>query len=534
MHHQTVRPPGVQARASEPSHRVASADAGSSTPLSTAESRVPTSPLDGLATRPSLLLVTPMLLLVFFRYAALSTVAPTDYDYWWHVKTGQYIVETGTLPRVDVFSYTVAGSPWVAHEWLTDLLLFRVQQQVGYVGNVILFALLSTLTALVVYATCRLWSLGEPTATVLMMWASSMAVGSGNVRPQAMTVLLIAVFALLLTRYRRGQKRGLWALPPLMALWANLHGGYIMGLVLLGLAILGESVMELGVRRRLVAPSRMLLLVVGLSAGATLLTPHGFDALLYPLQYAGTQNVHMAFISEWQSPDFHNLGQPFVLLFAPSLLLAVAIGVAHRPLGATEVLWGLTLATMALQSVRHIALYAVVVTPILGARFQQVLPDLSRPLARWRRPALAAVCWPLLAVSVLYLTTAAEGWGHFQPGAEPRAAGYPAGAVDYIRANDLRGNLFNEYHWGGYLIYQLSPDRRVFIDGRADVYGPLLERFRGVVRLSPHWRETLDEHDVRLVLLEKEAPLAVVLGDDPGWQETYVGEVERLFVRRAP
>ncbi len=375
--------------------------------------------------RPTLLLLTPMLLLVFCRYASLATVVPVDFDYWWHVKTGQYIVETGALPRVDHFSYTAAGRPWVAHEWLTDLLLYTVQQHVGYVGNVVLFALVSTLTALVVYATCRHWDLGEPGAVVLMMWASSMAIGSGNVRPQALTALLIAVVVLLVTRYRRGRTRALWTLPPLMALWANLHGGYIMGLALLGLAILGEAVTGTRARRRPTAPSRTLLLVGALSAGATLLTPHGVDALLYPLQYAGTQNVHMEYISEWQSPYFHMLGQRFVLLFAPRLMVAVALGVGHRRIGATEVLWGLWVATMALQSVRQLALYAVVVSPLLGARFQLVLryvPDLSRSLARWRRPALAAVCWPLLAVSIFSMATAAEGWDHLQLGAAPRTA----------------------------------------------------------------------------------------------------------------
>ena len=534
MHHEAVRSAKAQGRAFATPTLVTSADVACRPAPATAASRVRRSAPDSLASRSTLLLVAPMLLLIFFRYGSLSTVVPVDYDYWWHVKTGQYIAETGALPRVDVFSYTAAGHPWVAHEWLTDLLLYGVQQHVGYVGNVVLFALVSTLTALAVYATCRHWGLGEPSATVLMMWASSMSIGSGNVRPQALTALLVAVFALAVTRYRRGRSRALWALPPLMALWANLHGGYIMGLVLLGLAILGEAMTQAWARRRPVAPSWTLLLVTALSAGATLLTPHGVDALLYPFQYAGTQNVHMAYISEWQSPDFHNLDQPFVLLFVPSLLLAVALGVGRRPLGATEALWGLALAAMALQSVRHIALYAIVVTPLLGARIQQVLPDLSRPLARWRRPALAAVCWPLLAVSVLQMATAAEGWEHLRLGAEPRAAGYPAGAVDYIRANDPSGNLFNEYHWGGYLIYQLAPDRRVFIDGRADVYGPLVDRYHGVARLKPDWRETLDQHDVRLALLEKQAPLADVLQDDPAWQEVYAGEVERLFVRRAP
>jgi hypothetical protein len=209
------------------------------------------------------------------------------------------------------------------------------------------------------------------------------------------------------------------------------------------------------------------------------------------------------------------------------------LGLGRRPLGPTECLWGLALALMGLQSVRHIALYAIVVTPLLAARLWAEFRGLSLPLAVWRRPNLLAGASIVLALAVGRMIGAALGQEVLQLGREPGAATYPAGAVEYLRTHELTGNLFNSYQWGGYLVYQLYPRQRVFIDGRADVYGDEhLDRYVQVARLRPEWRQVLAEHGVGTVLIEKDSALAVVLADDAGWQEAYAGPVERLFVRR--
>jgi len=190
------------------------------------------------------------------------------------------------------------------------------------------------------------------------------------------------------------------------------------------------------------------------------------------------------------------------------------------------------LALMALQSVRHVALYGVVATPLLAARLQETFPLLRGTLATWHRPKLLVVIWPLVAILLLRLAFVGGGWEHAQVGREPNATTYPSGAVEHLRTHDLPGNLFASYHWGGYLIYELYPERSVFIDGRTDVYAELVGRYYEVVTLRRTWREVLDQYEVRLVLIEKEGPLAVVLADDPSWQLAFAGDVEQLFVRR--
>jgi hypothetical protein len=472
--------------------------------------------------RVGLLLLAPLLLLIFVRYI----VAPTDSDYWWHIRTGQYIVETGTVPRSDFFSYTVSGQTWVTHEWLTEVGMYFVQEHLGYVGNVLLFGALSAPAALAVYATCRLRGLGEPTAALLMSWAATMTLASAGVRAQTWTMFLLAVFALILTQYKQGQTRMIWLLPLLVGIWANLHAGYLIGPVLVGLTVVGEAVAR--VLHRPSAPLRPLLLVLLLSIAAPLFSPHGFEALLYPFSYLGNDNSMMRYIAEWQSPNFH---LPYFLIFAASLLAAIALGLGRRPLGPSELLWGLALALMGLQSVRHIALFGIVVVPLIGARLQAEVPTLGRSLANWERPRLLIVLWPVMAIVALSLVLPAQAAGNLQLGPEPSTATYPVGAVDYLRTHDVPGNLFNSYAWGGYLIDQLYPDRPVFIDGRTDVYANFVQRYEQVTLLQPGWRDILAQYDVRLVLVEKDSALAVVLADDPGWQEAYTGDVEQLFVR---
>jgi hypothetical protein len=473
------------------------------------------------------LLLAPLLLLIL----AWPLAQRTDPDYWWHERTGQLIWEARALPNADPYSYTARGRPWVMHEWLSEVGLYLAESRAGYWANAVLFGLVGAGTALLVYRTCRAWGVGELPAAFLTVWAFALMAGSYNVRPQAFTAFFVALEVYLLTRYKAGARRALWALPPVFALWVNLHGGYAIGLAFLGLAVCGEAVAAwLG---RPAAPVRPLLLALGLAALATLLNPYGVGALLYPLGYAGTGNASMRFIQEWQSPDFHQAG--FATL-ALALAALMAVGVGRRPLGVSEALWALLTGLMSLLSVRHIQLFGIVALPLLGARLQEEAPALRRTLSAWRRPGVLGVLWlVVLAVPAALLASPQAGEVTLQFGRHPSARGYPAGAAEYLLRQRPAGQMLNLYGWGGYLIYTLYPDYPVFIDGRADVYGDAhMEVNQEIGRLAPGWREKMAAFDVGLVLTKKSAPLAVVLGEDPGWQVLYEGEEEALLARRSP
>ncbi|HEX8969547.1 MAG TPA: hypothetical protein VF937_16810, partial [Chloroflexota bacterium] len=227
------------------------------------------------------LLLAPLVITLLTWCAFL----PTDPDYGWHLRTGQLIAEQHAVPRTDPFSFTATGNAWNDHEWLTELGMFVLQQQVGYVANVLAFGALMALTGLVMFRTCRVWGVGELTSIALVLWAFGMSLPSAGVRPQTITRLLLAVTALVLTIYLRGgSRRWLWVLPPLFALWSNLHGGFVIGLGLLGLSVLGQ--VSLGLTRR-GAPSDAsrswapLILVTLACIAASVVNPQGPQALLY-------------------------------------------------------------------------------------------------------------------------------------------------------------------------------------------------------------------------------------------------------------
>jgi hypothetical protein len=469
------------------------------------------------------LLLVPLLLIVFVRPIRVLT----DPDYWWHVRTGQYILDTHHIPTVDPFSYTAAGQPWVTHEWLTEVLFYLVQHAVGYVGNVLLFGGFGVITWLAVYLATRRWGAGPLASAFLMFFSYLIGLGSFYVAPQAITAMLLAVYALVLADFKRHGGRRVWLLPPLMALWVNCHGGYVIGLGVLGLMLVGE---HLAARSgQPVPPLNTLRWVTVATFAATLLSPLGLNVLTYPFTQAGPTSPAMQHVTEFQSPDFH---QPAFLFFAASLLIAIALGLHRRPLGPTELLWALVLALLALQSSRHVILYGLVTTPLIGARLAAEFPDLRRSLSELRRPLILALLWPV-AGYLLYTALLAPGrQPPRQVHATPTTASYPAGAVSYLQTHALPGHLFNTYEWGGYLIDQLYPQRRVFIDGRIGVYGEAFaEKYYQVVGLGPHWQQVLDDYHVQTALVPTDSPLAVVLAGDPGWHQVYHDQTAAIFTR---
>jgi hypothetical protein len=475
-----------------------------------------------------LMVLIPLVLLVIGSYFFRQT----DPDYWWHVRTGQVISETRALPRVDIFSYTAAGRPWITHEWLAQVGMYLAERTLGYPGNVLIFGLLGAGALGFVYGTGRLRGLGEIGAALFALAASLVGAVSANVRPQMITVFLVSLLVWLLTRARvQRSARGLWLLPLLMVAWVNLHGGYIIGLALIWLTVIGEAWdWRRGQAGALLRP---LLLAAGLSTLAVLANPHGLSGVLYPLTYAGTSNASMSFIQEWQSPDFH---AAIFLPLAAVLLLAAVVGLAGPPLGRVEVLWSLLFTFLALQSARHVPLYGIVVVPLLGARLATRVPVLRRPLAGWRRTT------PLLALWLILPVLVATGLGLYVQGRlalqilpTPDARSYPAAGVAFLEEHLPEGNLFNEYGWGGYLIYRLFPQRPVFIDGRADVYGDdLMESYRQVAGVTSDWQAVLDRYDVQVALLRKDSPEAVLLESAPGWMQVFQGPVEVIFTRVEP
>lgn len=504
--------------------------------------------------------------LTFVAIFAMSARISVDTDTWWHLRTGQWIVAHGAVPQADVFSHTRAGEPWRIPGWIVQVPLYWLFANLGYAGLNLFTAFFVTLTFALVYPACS----GHPLLRAFMLVLAATASGIyWSARPQIVSLALAAAFALVLYRWRaRGLPTELLWLPLLMALWANAHGGFAIGFILIALTGAGEALKfgwswleawRSGKRSAaLVRRSSSLLwlaLITLVCAVAVTLNPAGPEMLLYPFKTVSIGALR-EFIQEWQSPNFHHIEQqPFLWLLLATLGVAALSG---RRVDVTDlVLVGAT-AYMGFLAGRNMPLLAIVAPPLLTRHAAYLLEDARQRLVATHPHAAAsgarppdeahpsivevdtvstrgniALNWLLLTVltgvALLKITTVLPARLNE---AELRQQ-VPMEAAAYIRRERPPGPMFNSYNYGAYLMWALYPDYPVYTDGRTDLYDDAFLREYLQVSLGREvWREVFARYDIRLVVVERDSFLAAVLRREPGWAATYEDDLAVVLVRR--
>lgn len=470
-------------------------------------------------------------LLLFLGLLAMTLRPVADPDFWWHLRTGQQIVETGAIPRTDPFSFTHAGRPWVAHEWLSEVIIYSLYQWGGLPLLIITFGLVVTAAFGLVY----LRSPGKPyLAGFALLLGALAAAPAWGVRPQMFSLLLGSLFLYLLDRFQETDRPGILVQLPLVTiLWVNLHAGFALGIFIIGAyaAVQAAGFLRAALTRDESRKKAALRRggFLGLSMAACLLAvlfnPNGARMYTYPFETLASPSMQM-FIQEWASPDFHRTEwQPLLWLL---LALLAAGSLARRPVEPVHLLLTLVLGYFALRSMRNVPLFVLAAIPLLAAQTASLVRD--RPevrgadrLGRWLNPLLLTLA--ILAVGLRFAFVLRE-----QPNSDRQS--FPVGAVDWIERNQPAGNLYNTYGWGGYLIWRLYPTYPVYIDGRADLYGDqFIYDYLAVYRAEPGWESALAAADVRLVLIEPQAPLALALTASADWQVRYSDNMSILFTR---
>jgi hypothetical protein len=341
-----------------------------------------------------------------------------------------------------------------------------------------------------------------------------------------------ALASLLLWLLERGQERPwlLASIPPLFLLWLNLHAGSALGPALILACSLGLLV-EVAIgdtpwREAWPALSRLLLLVLACLALIPL-NPSGTQLYRYPFDTLRSAGMR-ASIVEWFSPNFHEPRFiPFLIVFL--LLLVLLSRTRARPRARTLVPLVLT-TLLALDAVRHIPIFVLLAIPVIAAGLAAFSSSVGRPM-----PSPAVRVQPMfngLAV-VLMAGFALVRWGVLAQGqAAAVVQQFPQKAVEALRSRDLGGEVFAYYDWGGYTIYEAYPKYRVFVDGRADLYGDdLLQQFQTAVQLRTGWREVLERWNLRVVLVPPYCALAQALVLDPNWHVEYRDSLALLLLR---
>lgn len=479
-------------------------------------------------------------LLVIVLFASIFTMAvrvTLDPDMWWHLRCGQVQWEERTILRADIFSHTAAGVPWVNQSWLAQIGMWRLYNLGRYPALALAVATIVTLTFGFLFAQSEANPYLRAFVVILAAIASAKVWAP---RPHLLSFLLTGAVGYLLYLYKHRGRNLLWLLPPLFTLWANVHSGYIVGFILLWCVILGEAgnhLLGMGERALNWRQIAVLIGVTALSLMACLLNPQGYRLVLFPFNTLSS-TAQQQLIAEWASPDFHEPDLlPFLLLL---LLTVVAIGLNRRQADATDLCLCAVFMAMGLRSGRYIGLTALVMAPIAIRSLSRFpIPTLRSLAVSAAKPSIPPsvaliVNWALLAAILVVCGFKLTLPLNPQVIAAVENQNYPVQAVDYLTSHDLPGSMFNDYNWGGYLIWKLWPRHPVFVDGRADPYSDeLLWDYAAIVRLRTDWRERLEKYEVGFALIPSNGALAILLATDPTWERVYADGQAAIFVRRS-
>jgi hypothetical protein len=484
---------------------------------------------------PSLLRPRSILLACVLVASVARFVVPmADPDFWYHIATGRWILAHGRLPAHDLYTFTVPGNRWVDYEYLTEILAWLVYAHAGLAGVSLAFGMVTLVGFGFLYLSVTADRPPYLVAAGGLALALVIAGGVWGPRPQMMTFALASIELYLLRRFLAGRPRGIYVVPPLVVLWANLHAGWPMALVLLATAMASEAGSWAAGhdRPRSARNLRLLAGVTGASAVAPLISPHGLAVYTAPLAPL-TSQAQQALINEWQSPNFHD---PWTWPLGLTILLLIVGAAAARPRLFDLLATSVTLA-MTLVSIRQVALLALAATPMLVTAWSDALrgaPERLRDVLFARRPERAWAALAVLAVTCA-LTATATVWRLGQQEAVSRQL-LPVGAANWLAGHPGVGTrMYNPDRWGGYLAYRFfpAPNRRVYIYGEASVMGDRqIWRFEAVQDLRPGWRRVLDEDRIDYVVVDTSSALADVLATRPGWRLAYRDPTAAIYVRR--
>ncbi len=445
-----------------------------------------------------------------------------DADTGWHIRTGQYILATHSVPVTDLFSWSKPHDAWFAWEWLTDVLYGALFSRFGLKGVLLLSGLMisATFTILLRHMLWRRVNLFI--ATGLALICSSAAAIHYHARPHLFTLLFLVITLWLVDKDRGHPTPAIWLLVPLTALWTNLHGGFLVIIAVLGLLTAGTALEAWFFERwRLPEVWRYAGLTLACAA-VTVLNPYGLGLHRHLLDYLQSDWIRNM-VNEFRSPDFHSESMLYLEILLFLGVLSAASLLQRRKL--VEILWIGYFAHQALASARHVPLYVLISAPIIAtelnawwevwavkqsrksisAIFRQISVDMS-PGFRWTS------VWPVVLGLVL-LTSSAVTWPSDFPD-----KWFPVRVAGHHAAEIRASRVLAPDQWGDYLIFRGYPEQKVFIDGRSDFYGKGLgEEYIAMVQGQYRWRSLLDKYHFELVLAPVDWPLVSLLKGQADW-----------------
>ncbi len=443
----------------------------------------------------------------------------TDPDLWGHVRFGIDTINERSIIRTDPYSYLTAELTWINHEWLAEVLMAGAWLNAHNIGLVSLKILLFGLTIISVYlyVNSQYHPALIPALAILFLTSTGVLLFSLVVRPQLFTFLLFAITLMVVHQAEMGRYRWLWAMPFVIALWANLHGGVLAGLGILGI----WGILHLAPNRH---QWKSVLPPLLLSGFALLINPYGATLVFFLLE---TATVPRPEIRDWQPVE---IGSPFGVVYLVILFIGIAaIAMSTRTRNWTLlILFGVT-ALLPLSAVRHLPLMAIAFAILVGEhvtswwenRFSQRLPNIYlRAKYAFLPFVLAAV---LVAVGLISFPGRVIVSNQIQ---------YPSAAIALLTTAGFQGNLATIFNWGEYIIWHAGPEVQVSIDGRREtVYSPeIYQQNFDLWRGQSDWASLLREHPTDAALFDRGSAADNLLRLSPEWRLVFEDDNSVLFM----
>ena len=457
-----------------------------------------------------------------------------DPDFWWHMETGDWIISHHAIPSHELFTYTVSSRPWADQEWGSEVLGDLIFRSGGMLAFSLAYTAVTWAGFWFIWRRIALERVPALIAAGCLVVAALAGVDVWGPRSQMISFAFTCLTLYWVECYLRDRNRLVYLLPLVTLVWANLHGGFVYGIAVVGLAAFTETVLWVASPHDAAHRHRSFRLweVLVACGAAGLLNPLTVGAYLAAIQ-TQTSAVQQSFIAEWHSPSFHSPGE----LGLELMLLLVVFAMAFRRPRLWDALLTVVGIYAALSAVRNAPLAAAALTPMLAWAFAGAWDR-----SRWRDRVAAWIqrrASDLLVLASLGAFLVAAGTVGFAATTlsgqtASTDANFPVGAADWLAAHPSVGTrMFNAYDWGGYLIYRFYPDRPVFIYGEATELGnQLLQEVSDVENAEPDWQHILAEHDVNYVIERTDSALSMALSVDPQWTQVYRDSFSVVFVKQ--
>lgn len=477
-------------------------------------------------------------------------------DLWIFMAMARYILSTLSFPQVNFFSYTAPDYPIIDHEWIPGIFFYGLHA----IGGMVLLYIVKTAIIVITFVILYRLAIRRGTLPVLSSLAVIVCIvhANGNlyfdVRPYLFTYLFVALFLYVLDQYSRSRDlRMIIAIPPLIWIWVNSHGAFVLSFVLLSIYIVTLCVRNASeIRSGEKVDWRQMKeisAVMVISAALTFLNPYGTRLLLYPFSFL-KESFYKSHLVEWAPPELFGTDLPFLIFF---IVTTLAVLIFHKRLTLFDKLCYLFFGYLAFSAVRHITLFCIVNVPVVALMLQCIYEKLrdiwTTRITHGISPALSTllhkqwlkegICYTALSCILLFYGMRFSSVDINSLSME--SALFPRHGVQFLEQNRLNGPLYNPYEWGGYLIWKLYPQYKVFIDGRVNnaypenIYRESLAATSG----RPGWEKILNHYRINLVFINKflmESRKGYRLGYEidksPSWKLVYEDRVERLFIRR--